>query len=112
MTVTDNMSKLIDIVVWAYKINKKGTLIAEYLNQKRPVHLEDSDITVSCWREYGIVRTAEFIQETIPEATVEAHLDGNNSCIDITCDTMEERVLATKVWTILKGYEEKMKNIA
>lgn len=112
MTVADNMNRLIDIVIWAYKINMKGTIIAEYLNQKRQVRFEESGIVVSCWREYGIVRTAEFVQETIPEATVEVHLEGNDSRIELTCDTMEERTLAMKVWQILKGYEEKMKNIA
>lgn len=100
MTTEDLLEALISSGVKAYKKLNKNTPEGRKLNRHESVTIEGVEFT--CWREYAVYKTAEYIAEIIPPEQVEVTLDGNNSVLKITCDDNEQQDINRKLYLFLK----------
>lgn len=100
MTTEDLLEALISSGVKAYKKLNKNTPEGRKLNRHESVTIEGVEFT--CWREYAVYKTAEYISEIIPPEQVEVTLDGNNSVLKITCDDNEQQDINRKLYLFLK----------
>lgn len=99
MTTEDLLEGLISSGVKAYKKLNKNTSEGRKLNRHESVIIEGVEFT--CWREYAVYKTAEYLSEVIPPKQVEVMLDGNNSVITITCDDKEQQEINRKLYLFL-----------
>lgn len=53
-------------------------------------------------QELVVEKTAEFIQEILPDAEIEIELDGNNSTLSVELTEEEKRLLTSKLYVFLK----------
>ena len=100
MTTEDLLEELISAGVKAYKKLNKNTPEGKKLNRHESVTIEGVEFT--CWREYAVYKTAEYIAEIIPPEQVEVTLDGNSSVIEVTCDDKEQQEINSKLYLFLK----------
>lgn len=100
MTTEDLLEELISAGVKAYKKLNKNTTEGRKLNRHESVIIEGMEFT--CWKEYSIYKTAEYISKIIPPEQVEVTIDGNNSVITITCDDKEQQEINLKLYQFLK----------
>ena len=86
-----------------YKKLSKGSKEYDYLNQHKPVEVDG--VIFHYWREYGVYKICEFLQEKCPEAEIECNLDGNDSNIIISVSDEEERILNVKLNKLINDFE-------
>jgi len=100
MTTEDMIEEFISQGMCAYKKLNRNTPEGKSLEQHHPVTIEG--YTFSCWREYAVYKTAEFIKSKIPEGYIEVELDGNNSSISVEISDLEQRKLNGIMFSYLK----------
>ena len=98
METSDLIEQLIELGYQSYKRQNKNTIEWQKLQRHEPVIIEGQEFT--CWREYVVYRTCEYIKDELPEAEVVCNLDGNNSNIELKIDDNEE----IKINMLLKNF--------
>ena len=98
MNTEQLIEQLLDYGFKAFKRQGRGSKQAYALNNHQPVEIDG--YTITCWRELTVMKTAYFLNETLPDAGVEFTLDGNNSSLSLEIDDMEE----VKINEILKEF--------
>ena len=100
MTTEDLIEELISSGINAYKKLNRNTPEGRKLSRHEKAVIEGVEFT--CWREYAVYKTAEYISEVIPPKQVEVTLDANDSVITITCDENEQQEINRKLYLFLK----------
>lgn len=100
MTTEDLIEELISSGVKAYKKLNKNTPEGRKLDRHESVAIEGVELT--CWREYAVYKTAEYLSEIIPPRQVEVILDGNDSVLTIACDEKEQQEINRKIYLFLE----------
>ena len=100
MTTEDLIEELISSGAKAYKKLNKNTPEGRKLDRHESVAIEGVEFT--CWREYAVYKTAEYISEVIPPKQIEVTLDGNDSVLTVICDDAEQQEINRKLYLFLK----------
>lgn len=99
MTTEDLIERLLEEGTSSYKKLYKDTAIGRALTRKQEVSIDG--VTFSCWREYAVYKTAEYLATLVPPKQVEATLDGNDSTLSVTCSDEEAREISRKIYVFL-----------
>lgn len=104
MSTEDLLEELISSGVKAYKKLYHNSAEGRKLERHEKTVIDNVEFT--CWREYAVYKTAEFVADIIPPSQIEVTLDGNSSLITVTCDSVEQQEINRKLFLLLK--EEKI----
>ena len=92
MTVEDLLETFYEEGLRAFKKRRNNSSQARKLDRHESIPIGET--TVSCWREFVMMKVAEYIQELLPDADVRVILDGNESYIDADLSDDETQKLA------------------
>lgn len=100
MTTEDLVETLIQEGVNAYKKLYLNTPEGTKLQRKIPVTIQG--VEFSCWREYAVYKSAEWIQELLPDVQTTVYLEGNDSTIKLEVSSEEQQKLNGILYSFLK----------
>ena len=100
MTTEDILEVLIQEGMKAYKKLNRNTPTGRKLSRKEPVEIEG--ITFSCWREYAVYKTAEYLKDLMPAVSLTVELDGNDTVIQLEVTSDEQREINRRLYSFLK----------
>lgn len=100
MTTNEMIERIIDGGVKAYKKNSKGCKEWDMLNRHETVIIDG--VEFNYWREYGVYKTAEYLNELLPDADIKVELDGNNSVLHIELTEKEQQKVNVILYKFLK----------
>lgn len=99
MTTEDIIEELIQQGVKAYKKLNGNTQEGKMLTKHKPIQIEG--IEFSCWREYSVYKTAEYLRDLLPEIPIEVELDGNNTVLKIEVSVKEQQKINSILYSFL-----------
>lgn len=85
------LDDFITLGVKAYKRLLRSELLGRRLDRKEPVDVDGHVLTG--WFEYTVYRLAQWVQDVLPDADVQANLDGVCSVLEVSATTAELKVL-------------------
>ena len=100
MRTEDFLQELYDKGLKAYKKDRQKSARARKLDRHETITVDGTE--VSCWRELVMLKVAQYMQETLPDADIRVVLSGNDSYINADLSDEEKVRLTGKLNSFLE----------